>query len=102
MFVKAKTTATSENKTIATYKEDITGDGQKETIELQGILLSDDSDYYRDIWANITNEHSEKWRISYGSGYQPVIQFIDLNNDGVDNLLITTITNEDEELYQTQ
>ena len=102
MFVKAETTTTSKNKTIATYKEDITGDGQKETIELQGILLSDDSDYYRDIWANITNEHSEKWRISYGSGYQPVIQFLDLNHDDVNNLLFTTETNLDEGLQQTQ
>ncbi|HLS61591.1 MAG TPA: hypothetical protein VK044_10700 [Virgibacillus sp.] len=102
MFVHAETNTASENKTIAIYKEDVTGNGQKETIELKGILLSDDSDYYRDIWATITNDDSEQWRISYGSGYQPEIQFLDLNQDDVNNLLFMAETNMDKGLMKTQ
>lgn len=100
--IKAETNTTSENKIIALYKEDITGDGQKETVELKGILLSDNSDYYREIWADITNEHSKQWRVSYGSGYQPKLQFLDLNHDDVNNLLFTSETDLDDESKKTQ
>src|SRR5699024_2161406 len=66
-----------ENKTepivIATYEEDITGDGIKETIELKGVLLSEDSGFFHQVWADITSEHDKEWRISYESGYDPTL-----------------------------
>src|SRR5699024_12014081 len=49
---------------IATHEEDITGDGIKETVELKGVLLSEDSGFFHQVWADITSEHDKEWKIS--------------------------------------
>lgn len=72
--------------TIATYEEDITGDGTKEKIALKGHLLAKDSDYYRDVWAEISSQYGEKWKVHYKGGYNPRLQFINLTNDDVKNI----------------
>src|SRR5699024_7534292 len=62
------------------YKEDLTGNGLKETIELKGIRLSGENSFYRDIWAEITSKHDKTWTIPYLGGYDPKLQFITLPN----------------------
>lgn len=71
---------------IATYEEDVNGNGLKEIIKLKGILLSEDQEYYHDVWVDITNQFGEKFKISYEGGYNPRIQFVDLNNDGINDI----------------
>lgn len=92
----------SEPVLITTYEEDITGDGLKETIELKGILFSQDSKYYREIWADITNAYAEEWRINYQGGYEPKIQFIDVNHDNINDLLYQSATGSSGGLYNNQ
>lgn len=78
--------AESDVTTIERYSEDITGDGLKETIELKGILLSEDHNYYRKIWVDIHNEDGKEWKISYEGGYEPKLQLIDVNHDNIADL----------------
>lgn len=66
--------------TIATYDEDITGNGSTEQISLKGILLSEEQSFYRDIWLEITTDDGLTWTISYLNGYDPTIEFITLHN----------------------
>lgn len=78
--------AESDITTIKRYTEDITGDGLKETIELKGILLSENNNYYRKIWVDIRNVDGKEWKISYEGGYEPELQFIDVNHDNIVDL----------------
>lgn len=75
-----------EPEIIEKLEEDVTGDNIKESITLKGIPFSEDSTYYRDIWIDLSNIHSNEWSISYEGGYDPTIQFIDLNHDGVNDI----------------
>jgi len=84
---------------IETFNLDITGDGQDETIELKGILFSKDSSYYRNIWIEITNELKNEWTIDLGGGYEPDLQFIDLNHDKVKDILYQSPTGGSGGLY---
>lgn len=86
-------------KTVHTYKEDVTGDGQKETILLQAIPFSEDSPYYQKIWATIKDLHKQKWEIQYGGGYEPTLQFYDLNHDDVVDIYYQSPTGGSGGLY---
>ncbi|WP_461177103.1 hypothetical protein [Virgibacillus ainsalahensis] len=85
---------------IETYEADITGDGQNEVIELKGVLFSQDTNYFRDIWADITSpSYENEWKISYGGGYEPALQFIDLNHDNVKDIFYQSATGGSGGLY---
>lgn len=84
---------------IESFEKDITGDGTNEVIELKGILFSKGSNYYRDIWVDITSKFSEKWRITYEGGYEPKLQFVDLNHDHVNDLFYQSATGGSGGLY---
>lgn len=71
---------------ITTFEHDITGDGIMEKMSLRGSFLSEDSSFYHDIWLDVTSEYTEKWKISFASGYEPKLQFIHLTNDDVADL----------------
>lgn len=94
--IPSKIKAEEQVKTdlIETYEEDITGDGLKETIELKGILLSRDATFYREIWVDVISKNDEQWKIQYEGGYEPSIQFIDLNRDGINNLFYQSGKND--------
>ncbi|WP_106496848.1 FG-GAP repeat domain-containing protein [Lentibacillus sp. Marseille-P4043] len=97
-------TETNNQKTILieSYKEDVTGDGQKEEIQLSGILFSTDSGYFHNIWADIKGPQKKQWKINYEGGYKPSLQFKDLNHDGVRDLLFQSDSggNSDFHFYQ--
>ncbi|MFC3039385.1 hypothetical protein ACFOGI_03915 [Virgibacillus xinjiangensis] len=87
---------------IQTFHEDIAGDGYKETIELKGTLFSDDTNYYRDIGIDVSNKFGKEWKISYGGGYEPELQFLDLNHDGVKDVFYQSATGGSGGLYNYQ
>ncbi|MBP1969570.1 hypothetical protein J2Z83_001674 [Virgibacillus natechei] len=84
---------------IETYEADITGDGQNEAIELKGVLFSEDSSFFREIWIDISSAHDEHWKITYEGGYDPSISFIDLNHDGVQDIFYQSATGGSGGLY---
>lgn len=88
----------SEFKQLATYKEDVTGDGMKETIEVKGIPLSDV--YYKDIKIVVTTDDGKSWEIPYQGGYQPSLKIIDLNHDQISDLYFQSLIDQDKEMYK--
>lgn len=84
---------------IETHEEDVTGDEQKEKIELKGILFSQESDYFKDIWVNIASPANKEWKIAYEGGYDPKLQFIDFNHDKVKDILYQSATGGSGGLY---
>src|SRR5699024_2080940 len=89
----------AEYTLIEEYEEDITGDRIKETIKLYGIYLSSDSDFYRDIYAVIETKNNQKWEINYIGGYDPKLEFIDVAQNGINDILFQSATGRSNELY---
>jgi hypothetical protein len=81
-----------ETTELDSFEADVTGDGQNEEIILRGIPFSTDSNYYRDVWAEITNELDQTWTISYEGGYEPTLQLVDLNGDGIKDIFYQSAT----------
>lgn len=90
-----------ESTLIRAYEEDVTGDGKLDRIELYGIPFSAESVYYRDIYALVQSE-TDNWRINYQGGYDPTIQFVDLNHDGVLDLFYQSPTGGSGGLYTSR
>lgn len=84
---------------ISTFKGDVTGDNQHETIRLKGSLLNDNSNYYQNIWVEIKSIHSEKWKIPFTGGYNPSIQLLDLTQDKTKDLFYQTTQNKKDDFY---
>lgn len=98
MIAEAKET---EGELIKEYNIDVTGDGQKENIKLYGILFSADTVYFKDIYAVITS-NKEEWNINYQGGYNPELEFVDLNHDGIDDIFYQSATGGSGGLYNSQ
>lgn len=90
----------SENHLIRSFEEDITGDGLHEKIDLNGELLSEESNYYRNIWLSITSPFANEWKIPLKSGYEPNIQFIDLNHDHINDIFFVSKHSELDDAFQ--
>ncbi|WP_188453970.1 FG-GAP repeat domain-containing protein [Virgibacillus oceani] len=86
-------------KILAAYKEDVTGDGLKELIELYGVLFSNDSNYLHNTWAIVNGPGKLKWKLTYEGGYDPKLQFIDLDHDGVKDIFYQSATGGSGGLY---
>ena len=82
----ALATDKQQKQLIETYYEDMTGDGVKEKIELFGVRFAKDTTYYKDIFITITS-HTKEWKINYGGGYSPQLEFIDINHDHINDIL---------------
>ena len=96
-YTSAEANEAPDEKVIKTYEEDVTGDGHKETILLYGTPLSNDSKYYNSIWATITFPDQSKAEISYKGGYQPELTFADMNQNSVNDIIFSTIIDQQNE-----
>lgn len=85
---------------ISTYEEDLTGDGFKETIDLQGELLSDSSNYYQKISIDVIRLDLKKSTLQFTGGYKPTLQFLDLNHNGHNDLFFQSALTEEDGPYQ--
>ncbi|MBM7600747.1 hypothetical protein JOC34_003158 [Virgibacillus halotolerans] len=92
----------SEATLIETYQADVTGNGQNEEIKLKGTRFSNDTNYYQDIWIEITDDHNKHWKVNYGGGYEPTLKFIDLNNDQVSDILYQSANDKNNNLNNYQ
>lgn len=87
---------------IETLQGDLTGDGQNEEISLKGILFSPDTVFYKDIWVEIASPNEERWKISYQGGYEPAVELVDLNHDGIKDIFYQSATGGSGGLYNYQ
>ncbi|TQS75274.1 hypothetical protein DX933_07230 [Ornithinibacillus gellani] len=101
LTVSANEKETTESfKPINEYEKDVTGDGNRENILLLGELFSNSSPYYRALQAEIRVDGDTKWTIPYNGGYDPNLEFIDLNHDGIQDILFQSPTGGSGGLYQ--
>ncbi|WP_421385006.1 hypothetical protein ACOJQI_09625 [Bacillus salacetis] len=84
---------------ITTYEKDVTGDKKKDEISLWGKPFEPGSLFYQEVWAEITTSDGKDFRIDYEGGYEPEIQFPDLNHDGVKDLFQSSATGGSGGLY---
>jgi hypothetical protein len=84
---------------IVTYEEDVTGDKNKDTITLWGKPFEPGALFYKEIWAEIKTSEEKEFRIDYEGGYEPEIEFVDLDHDGVRDLLESSATGGSGGLY---
>lgn len=75
---------------INSIEEDITGDGLREYIRLQGKKLSSESIYYRSVWIDIEGAFQQQWKISLPSGYHPSVELIDFTHDKINEVFYTS------------
>jgi hypothetical protein len=87
--------------TVKSYSIDVTGDGKKDKINLNAIPYSPDALFLKEVWAEITTSNGSEMRIDYEGGYEPQIKFVDLNHDGIKDLLFSTATGGSGGLYYT-
>jgi hypothetical protein len=85
--------------TVNTYKVDVTGDGKKDNIQLKAIPFSPDALFSKEVWAEITTSNGSEIRIDYEGGYEPQIEFVDLNHDGIKDMFYTAATGGSGGLY---
>ncbi|WP_193065445.1 hypothetical protein [Oceanobacillus oncorhynchi] len=103
LFFAPAEAASNDAMLIQTYEEDVTGDGEKELLELKGKLFAADGVYYQDIWVEISSPSTDKtWRINYGGGYDPELHFADLTHNGVMDILYQSPTGGSGGLYTSQ
>lgn len=90
-----------EHTLISTYEQDVTNDGSREIIQINGQLLSKNSNYYHKISVDIKNKDSTQWRLTFPGGYEPQIGFFDLTQNGkVDMLYQSLQVNDDNKYHQ--
>lgn len=70
-------------------KEDISGDGKEDTIILKGIPYDEGTAFLKEIQLQITGSNGKKYNVELEPGYEPTVTFIDLDHDGVEDLLIS-------------
>lgn len=88
-----------KEKVLHIYHEDVTGDKKEDKIELKGMQLESNSEYMKKIWALITSPNKAAYRIKYEPGYDPKIEFADINHDGVKDLVESSATGGSGGLY---
>ncbi|MCJ8007618.1 hypothetical protein ACFFF5_15720 [Lederbergia wuyishanensis] len=91
--------AAKKPKTILEYHHDVTGDGIPEKITVYGNPLKDNKDYYQEVCAEIEGKGIRKIQILYEGGFEPKLEFVDLNHDGADDILYSSATGGSGGLY---
>src|SRR5690625_3629419 len=94
--------AETDSSFINSMEEDITGDGIREYIKLEGNLLSDKSKYFTDVWVNIESPFAQQWKISFIGGYEPKLELLDINQDGTVDLIYESAVKENGRHYNYQ
>jgi hypothetical protein len=87
--------AVEESKEITSLSEeqmDLTGDGKVETIYLKGKRFEEGTDYLRDILIEIKEHDGKQYTINLDGGYDPHVQFADINHDGIADLFVSVLT----------
>ncbi|MDQ0268598.1 hypothetical protein [Cytobacillus purgationiresistens] len=78
--------------TIVKDEADLSGDGKKDSISIEGTRYEEDSDFLREVFLQIKASNGERFKVELEPGYDPQLQFIDVNGDGVKEIYISVAT----------
>jgi hypothetical protein len=78
--------------TLLQQERDISGDGKNDIVTIAGVPYEEGISYLKEIFLQVTVSEGKTYKIDLKSGFDPTIDFIDLNHDGVDDLFISIPT----------
>lgn len=91
---------TTKVVTISNEKADITGDGKVEEILLKGVPYQKEDTFLEKIYLEIIASNGKRYTFPLESGARASFQLVDLNNDGLKDLLASVLTEESEGIVQ--
>jgi hypothetical protein len=83
---------TKKIDTIIKQEVDVSGDGKPDTIEIKGIRYEEGSAYLKEIYLEITATNGQTYKAQLDSGFDPKLEFVDLNHDGLADMFISIPT----------
>lgn len=95
MYISSIQGAEKAETLIEIYNVDIDGDGLPEKISLHGQLLHEYSSYFQNVWLDISDSFSMRHKIVLLNGYAPALSFIDLTQDGNNDLFYESAVDPD-------
>jgi len=78
--------------TVINEEMDVSGDGKPDMIEIKGVRYEKGSSYLKEIFLEITGSNGKLYRAKLESGFDPILEFVDLNHDGVKDMYISIPT----------
>ncbi|WP_108669263.1 hypothetical protein [Peribacillus acanthi] len=81
-----------EPKTLVIKKENVTCDGKKDTVSLIGIPYDETASYLKEIFLKVQYSEGGEKTVLVGSGYEPTVQFADINHDGCKDVFVSIQT----------
>jgi len=79
-------------KVISKEKIDVTGDGKEETIYIKGIPFEEGAIFLKTIYLQVFLANGSEYKVELEGGYEPKIQFEDLNHDRVKEMFVSVTT----------
>lgn len=101
-FTNYNTVEKPPSSFINSIEEDISGDGIREYLKLQGELIAEDSRFYQNVWLDILNSFGQEWTISLKGGYHPELMLYDINHNKVNDIIYQVALDEEKEHFATQ
>lgn len=97
----AHVAASKDSNSSLIFEEsvDVTGNGIEETILLEGDRLSSLSTYFPFLRATIHAQNGKSWTLHLSGGANPSVKYIDITNNGTNELLFQTSINSQDEAY---
>lgn len=77
---------------IVKEQVDVTGDGKLDTVYVKGEPFEEGAIFLRSITLDIFSATGKNQKIKLEGGYEPRIDFTDLNNDGVNDIFLSVNT----------
>ena len=96
--------AIEENSNIVTLAKevtDVTGDGEEEVILLKGVPYQQEESFLKEIYLEISASDGHTYTLPLESGSKASLQLADLNQDRVQDLFASVLTNGSEGIVNT-
>ncbi|RFU68681.1 hypothetical protein [Bacillus sp. V59.32b] len=81
-----------DEQTVVIKKHDVTGDGKLDSVFIEGVLYESQSLFLKEIKLVVKVAKGKKINVPLDAGYEPKLEFVDFNRDGVDDVFITIPT----------
>lgn len=78
--------------TLSKNKVDVTGDHKADTVYLKGVYYEEGASFLKEISLVIKASDGNKYKAELEGGYEPQIQFEDLNHDSINDIYISIPT----------
>lgn len=101
-IVLADANNSNDSILINSFERDLNGDGFQEYIRLNGSLMSNESNFFQDVWVTIEDAFEDEWSISLQHGYHPELTFKDLTGNKNPDIFYKVAKDEDLNSYHYQ